>query len=117
MGTRYQLKRIKGDVFACPVCRTHQSYYELYREKYYTVFFLPTVAIDDPEETGMIECCGCGTQFQETATYGHSSKLAPYDKQKPVAHDKYEDLQTTLPCPNCGRENSAHARVCPRCEA
>ena len=27
------------------------------------------------------------------------------------------DVQATLACPNCGRVNSVHTRVCPRCEA
>lgn len=33
-------------------------------------------------------------------------------------HPKFqsEDLQSTSKCPNCGRENSVNAQVCPRCE-
>ena len=26
------------------------------------------------------------------------------------------DVQATAPCPHCGRVNSVHTRVCPRCE-
>lgn len=116
MGTRSQIEKLKSGVFQCPGCQTVQSYFELRRQKYYTVFFMRAFAVDFPEDTGQIECCGCGGQFDQAVLRGYSERLAAYEDLKPKKHDKHEDLQTTAPCPNCGRENSAHTRVCPRCE-
>ena len=74
---------------------------------------------DDPLPN--IECLGCRTVFHEDAlkeiftNEWESSALAPDENQR-VEYDPRERLTSTVAGPKCGRENSSHTRVCPRCE-
>jgi hypothetical protein len=69
-----------------------------------------------PEDLHRIESVGCGSVFHSAVLRGLSPELAAYDNLKPPRHDKYEDLESTMKCLHCGRENAMTARVCPGCE-
>jgi transcription elongation factor Elf1 len=111
-----RVEKLKSGTFLCPTCGTQQMYYELRRQAYYSFLFVRAWAIGMPEDLDRIECAGCGNQFNSAVLRGLSPELAAYDNLKPPRHDKHEDLESTMKCPNCGRENAMTARVCPRCE-
>lgn len=108
--------RVKGETFLCPVCGTHQIYWHRWLRKYFHLFFVPLFSLGDDRNLSRIECSGCGSDFDETVLHGHSPAIRALEQGQPASFDPREDLTTTAACPTCGRQNSIHTRVCPRCE-
>lgn len=120
-GTTTRKRQVRGDnTFECPCCASPQPYWHLYLRRYFHVYHLLFVPYGHDDPLPLIQCGGCGTEFHEAVLRGepipgYSPALAPYENQQ-AAHDPKEDLASTSRCPKCGRENSVHSKVCPRCE-
>ncbi|MBC8354422.1 MAG: zinc-ribbon domain-containing protein [Planctomycetes bacterium] len=122
IGTTTRRRRLRREsAFDCPHCKAMRPYRRKCVSRYVTLWYIPIFRDGAEDPTPNIECEGCRREFHEDilrsdlVVQAAESLLDPYENQQ-VAYDATEDLSTTAPCPHCGRENSARARVCPRCE-
>jgi hypothetical protein len=114
--------RIEGDnSFRCPICETAQKYSHLHSRRYFAFCSIPLLALRYDEPLQAIECHGCQTALIEDAlsdnlTSGNNSNPLAVYVYHMVEYDPTIDVDSTVNCRKCGRENSVRSKFCPRCE-
>lgn len=93
--TRHRVTTQHGQ-FYCPNCLRNTTFAGLRRRKYFHLFYVPVLRLEDAP--GGVRCSGCGTDFDV-----HPHDAAPMT------------VGATWACPQCGREwpeTSIRCAVC-----